>query len=313
MALRFGLFGTGHWAAQTHAVGLAGHPGARLVGVWGRDPAKAEVLAARHGAAAYREVDALLDDVDAVAVAVPPDVQAPIAVRAAEAGRHLLLDKPLAVTLDDADRIVAAAQRRQVASVVFFTSRFNPGMVEFLARSADGARSADSAGPTGGVWHGARGALFAAISEPGNPYGASPWRHTYGGLWDIGPHVLSIVLPVLGPVADVAAMDGPAGGLHLLLRHTGGAVSSLSLNLDGPPAAKTFDVTFFGEPGIVPVPHRDVTVVQAFHAAVDALVGQVAEGRPGHPCDVRFGREVVAVLAAAQAARTQRRTVVVAG
>ncbi|WP_326555272.1 Gfo/Idh/MocA family protein [Micromonospora sp. NBC_01813] len=295
--LRFGLFGTGHWAAQTHAAALATHPYAQLVGVWGRDPAKAATLAATYGVAPYTDVDALLADVDAVAVALPPDVQAEIAVRAATAGRHLLLDKPLALSLPDADRIVTAAGRHAVASVVFFTSRFNPAMVEFLARPADGA------------WHGARGTLFAAISEPGNPYGASPWRHTHGGLWDIGPHVLSIVLPVLGPVARVAAMDGPAGGVHLLLRHTGGATSTLSLNLDGPPAAKTFDVAFFGEPGIVPVPHRDVTTGQAFHTAIDALAEQVDSGRPGHPCDVVFGREVVAVLAAAATARAEQRTV----
>ncbi|MFV2011134.1 MULTISPECIES: Gfo/Idh/MocA family protein [unclassified Micromonospora] len=297
MALRFGLFGTGHWAAETHAAGLATHPGAELVGVWGRDRAKVTALAQRYGVAPYQDVDALLADVDAVAVALPPDVQAGIAVRAADAGRHLLLDKPLALTLPDADRIVAAVDRRAVASVVFFTSRFNPAMIDFIARPANGA------------WHGARGALFAAISEPGNPYGASPWRRTYGGLWDIGPHVLSVVLPVLGPVARVAAMPGPAGGVHLLLQHTGGATSTLSLNLDGPVAAKTFDVTFFGEPGIVPVPHRDATTGQAFHTAVDALLGQVTAGRAGHPCDVRFGRQVVAVLAAADTARTEQRTV----
>jgi predicted dehydrogenase len=297
MTMRFGLFGTGHWARHTHAAALATHPRARLVGVWGRDTAKATSLAAEHGATPYADVDALLADVDAVAVALPPDVQADIAVRAAAAGRHLLLDKPLALTLPAADRIVTAAERSAFASVVFFTSRFNPAMGDFLGRSVDAG------------WHGARGTLFAAISEPGNPYGASPWRHIHGGLWDIGPHVLSIVLPVLGPVARVAAMDGPAGGIHLLLRHTGGATSSLSLNLDGPPAAKTFDVTFFGEPGIVPVPHRDVTPVQALRAAVDALVEQVDTGRPGHPCDVRFGREVVAVLAAADTARAEQRSI----
>ncbi|MDG4767546.1 Gfo/Idh/MocA family oxidoreductase [Solwaraspora sp. WMMD406] len=299
MALRFGLFGTGHWAAETHAAALAAHPGAHLVGIWGRDPAKVRALAERYDVSPYRDVDALLADVDAVAVALPPDVQAEIAVRAADAGRHLLLDKPLALSVQAADHVVTAVERRRVASVVFFTSRFNPGMVDFLAR------------PAAGTWHGARGTLFAAISEPGNPYGASPWRRRYGGLWDIGPHVLSILLPVLGPVTQVAAMDGPAGGVHLLLRHRGGAASTLSLALDGPPAAKTFDVVLFGEPGIVPVPHRDVTVVQAYQAAIDALVGQVESGTPGHPCDVRFAHEVVRVLAAADTARTAHRTTVV--
>ncbi|MFY1633818.1 Gfo/Idh/MocA family protein [Solwaraspora sp. WMMB335] len=297
MALRFGLFGTGYWAVHTHAAALTAHPAVELAGVWGRDRSRTEAVASQYDVPPYREVDALLADVDAVAVALPPDVQADIALRAAAAGRHLLLDKPLALTLSAADQVVAAVDRQSVASVVFFTSRFNPAMEEFLTTAV------------GETWHGARGAIFVAVSEPGSPYGASPWRQTYGGLWDIGPHALSIVLPVLGPVTSVAAMDGPAGGVHLLLRHTGGATSSLSLNLDGPPAAKIFDFTFFGEPGVVPVPRRDITAVQAFHGTIDALLDQVAAGQPGHPCDVRFAREVVAVLAAAESARAQQRSV----
>src|SRR4051812_25524121 len=94
--MRFGLLGTGPWAHLAHAPGLAGHDGVDLVGVWGRDAAKAADLAGRYGAKAYPGVDALLADVDAIAVALPPDVQAPIALRAARAGKHLLLDKPVA-------------------------------------------------------------------------------------------------------------------------------------------------------------------------------------------------------------------------
>src|SRR6185295_18080660 len=94
MALKFGLLGTGYWAAETQAAALAAHPDAEFVGVWGRDPAKAQALADRYGVRAYGGVDALIADVDAVAVALPPDVQGELAARAAEAGRHLLLDKP---------------------------------------------------------------------------------------------------------------------------------------------------------------------------------------------------------------------------
>src|SRR3954469_6145154 len=85
--MRFGLLGTGHWAAQTQAEALSAHPEAQLVGVWGRDAAKAEAVAARFGARGYPELDQLLSEVDAVAVAVPPDVPAQPAVRAASARR----------------------------------------------------------------------------------------------------------------------------------------------------------------------------------------------------------------------------------
>lgn len=299
--LSFGLFGTGYWAAEVHAAALAAHPAARLAGVWGRDPVKAAALAQRYDVPAFDDIDALIEAVDAVAVALPPDVQAEIATRAATAGRHLLLDKPLALTLTDADRVVAAAAQSGVASEIFFTSRFNPEVAAFVAAAA-----------AAGGWHAARVAIFGSIFQPGNPFGGSPWRREFGGLWDVGPHALSVVLPVLGPVTQVAALDGTRGTTHVLLGHAGGASSTLSLTLDAPPSATCWEATFYGEEGIESMPSRGSSAVEAFQLAIDQLVGQVDSGSRDGRCDVRFGREVVAVLAAADTARTEGRTVTLA-
>jgi predicted dehydrogenase len=84
-SLRFGLFGTGYWAGQVHAAALSLAPEARFVGVWGRDRARTAAIAAPYGIAAYDDADALLGDVDAVSIALPPDVQVPLVVRAARA------------------------------------------------------------------------------------------------------------------------------------------------------------------------------------------------------------------------------------
>ncbi|MDG4755854.1 Gfo/Idh/MocA family oxidoreductase [Micromonospora sp. WMMD718] len=296
--LRFGLFGTGHWAAETHAAAIDAHPGATLAGVWGRDPAKAGALAARHGVPAFDDVDALLGAVDAIAVALPPDVQAEIAVRAAAAGKHLLLDKPLALSLAEADRVVTAAQASGVASVVFFTQRFHPNVTGFLAAAA-----------AAGGWQHARATMFASIYQPGNPYGDSRWRREHGALWDIGPHALSLILPVLGRVTRVAAMNGPSDLVHLLLTHDGGATSILSLTLDAPAAAVTRDFVFFSENGTTTVPPGDGSALRAFGTAIDQLLEEVEAGTRDHRCDVWFGREVVGVLAAAETARAEGRTV----
>ena len=82
--------------------------------VWARRPEAAAVLADRFGIQAVGSFDELLSRCDAVAFAVPPDVQAALAVRAAEAGRHLLLEKPVATTLADAERVAAAVDRSGV-------------------------------------------------------------------------------------------------------------------------------------------------------------------------------------------------------
>lgn len=137
--LRIGLFGTGPWARNTQGPALASHPGVVLSGVWGRRPEAANALAAAHGTKAYTGdagVDELLAASDAVAFALPPDVQAPLAARAAAAGCHLLMDKPVATTVAGAREVAEAADRAQVASVVFCTLRFAEPTAAWIAEQA---------------------------------------------------------------------------------------------------------------------------------------------------------------------------------
>jgi predicted dehydrogenase len=289
MPLRFGLLGTGHWAAEAHAPALAAHPDASFVGVWGRNPAKAEALAPRFGVDAFADLDELLGEVDAVAIAVPPDVQAELAVRAAAAGRHLLLDKPLALSLEAARRVVAAVESSRVASIVFFTARFMPEVVAWL----DALREA-------GDWHGAQATWFGSIFQPGDPYANSAWRRDRGALWDVGPHALSLAIPALGAVERVSAARGLGDTAHLVAGHRGGASSTLSLSLTVPPAAATTRFAVYGPPGWSEMPEGVTTPVDAFGRAIGELAEVVAASRSGHPCDARFGAEVVAVLDAAE-------------
>ncbi|KOX16707.1 Gfo/Idh/MocA family protein [Nocardiopsis sp. NRRL B-16309] len=297
MGLRFGLLGTGYWAAETQGAALAAHPRAELAGVWGRDPAKAAALAERYGTRAYDDAEALIADVDAVAIALPPHIQGNLALRAARAGRHLLLDKPVALSARVADEIAAECAERGLASMVFFTNRFSDSVDGFVREAVES-----------GGWDGARVTMFASIFQPDNPFGASRWRREKGGLWDIGPHALSVVLPVLGAVEEVTAVVGPRDTAHVLTRHQGGPVGSFALTLDAPPDARTFEVALHGERGWVTAPDGDRTAVTAFGNAVDRLLAQV-EGTVGDPCDVAFGRDVVRILAAAEESVRTGRTV----
>ncbi|NEB08709.1 gfo/Idh/MocA family oxidoreductase, partial [Streptomyces coelicoflavus] len=71
-----------------------------------------------------------------------------------------------------------------------------------------------------------------------SPFADSPWRREKGALWDVGPHALSVLLPVLGDARRVAAAaPGPGDTVHLVLDHAGGASSTLTLSLTAPPAA----------------------------------------------------------------------------
>lgn len=295
MTTRFGLFGTGPWATDLHGPALVDSPGVELVGVWGRDPAKASALAGRLGCTPYNDIDALLDDVDAVAVALPPDVQAPLAEWAAHVGKHLLLDKPLALTSAQARAVVDAVDDAGVASVVFFTGRYLPDVAQWMDTAARQE------------WSGAHASWLGSIFRTGSPFGASPWRQQRGGLWDVGPHCLAVVLPLMGPVREVsAAVLDPEGTAHLLLTHVSGAVSSLDLGLDVPEAAAGQSFTAYGASGRTTMPVGSWDAATAYAEAVRQLLAAAATSPPTHPLDVHFAADVVDVLEQAQALLDRR-------
>lgn len=285
--MRFGVVGTGYWARQTHATALAAHPDADLVGVWGRSFARATELAQDVGARPYERVDDMFADVDAVAFAVPPDVQAELAARAATRGCHLLMDKPVAFTSGDADRIVEAVDRGGVRSLVFFTSRFAANQADWMTEVQRQP-----------AWNSGYVRMYASIFEPGSPYGQSQWRRSRGALWDIGPHALSILLPALGPVTHVIADHGLGDTVTVVLHHESGAASTMSLSLTAPPGSRGNTWQLFGEDCQKSMPEATTTSVEAMGACISALLTD-QPGRWQHPCDVRFGRDVVRILEAA--------------
>jgi predicted dehydrogenase len=288
--MRFGLIGTGAWAQQVHGPALAAAPGVDLVGVWGRSGQRAGALAAALGSRSYDDSDALFADVDAVAFAVPPDVQADLAVAAARAGRHLLLEKPVAIDVTKAHELSDAVAAAGVASLVFHTDRFIAGSRAWFeqVQSLDG-------------WRGAWIRWFSALQEPGNAFGASPWRRDGGALWDIGPHAMSTLTGALGPIDAVRATGGPADLIVLAFTHASGATSTATLSVFAPPAAAGFEAAVWGDAGVLPMPPRpEDAVLDAYGVAVTELVDSARTGVP-HPLDVVFGVHVVELLADAAA------------
>ncbi|KUL21208.1 Gfo/Idh/MocA family protein [Streptomyces regalis] len=289
--MRIGLLGTGPWAQMAYAPALSRHRELDFVGVWGRRTAAAKELADSYGVRAYDDVDTLFADVDAVAVALPPAVQADLAVRAARAGCHLLLDKPLALTVQEGRAVVEAVEEAGVASVVFFTARFQSETEAWITEQA----------VVDGWFTGRAQWLGAVFSGDGNPFAASPWRREKGALWDVGPHALSVLLPILGDARRVtAAAHGPGDTVHLVLEHVSGASSTLTLSLTAPPAAAGATVELRGAAGVTLLPESADSAVSALIRAGDALLAASGTGR-AHACDAAFGLKVTEVLAAAEA------------
>lgn len=122
--LPVGVIGVGA-LGRHHARHLATLEGVRLAGVYDANPETAARVAAEVGAPVVAEVDALLGQVRAVSIAVPTSVHAEVGLRALERGVAVLMEKPLASTLAEADALVAAAEQAGVVLHVGQIERYN--------------------------------------------------------------------------------------------------------------------------------------------------------------------------------------------
>jgi predicted dehydrogenase len=291
VTLRVGIAGAGPWARGVHAPMLAAGPETQLAGVWSRTAASAEELAREHDVPALPSFDALLDTCDAVAIAVPPDVQVDLAVRAAGAGKALLLEKPLALDVTGAESIAAAVEAAGVGSVMVLTYRFAPAVREFLAR----AQEFDA---TGGR------ACFLSGAFLGGPFAASPWRVEHGALLDVGPHILDLVDAALGPIVAMRAHGTSDGWLGILADHEGGATSEVSISCRAAITPSRTEVELYGLDGSLAVDGR-ADGRDVIFANLRADFAAAASGG-GHPCDAARGLHLQRLLATVQDALATR-------
>jgi UDP-N-acetyl-2-amino-2-deoxyglucuronate dehydrogenase len=138
--LRFGLIGCGR-VAPRHAQSIAELPGARLTAVADIRESRANRFAAEYRADPYTDYRRLLDrtDVDVVTVCVPSGLHAQVALDALQAGKHVIVEKPIALALTDADRMIAAARSAGCKLCVVLQNRYNPPMQD-LKRIVESGR-----------------------------------------------------------------------------------------------------------------------------------------------------------------------------
>jgi len=195
-----GIVGTGVIAA-THAAAIAAVPGARLVAVTDVVPERAIQFAGSHGCAAEPGLDALLarDDIDVVSVCVPSGLHAEVGIQAAAAGKHLVVEKPIDVSLAAADRLIDAADAAGVAMTVISQHRFDPGLVELRGLIDEGVLGRLVLGEASTKWYRSQGY-----------YDSGAWRGTWaldgGSLMNQGIHYVDLLRWVMGPVTEVSAV-----------------------------------------------------------------------------------------------------------
>ncbi len=197
--LGWGIIGAGRIAPRlVRAVGAA--PRGRLVAVASRDAERARAFALAHGIpSAHGSYEALLDDpaVDVVYIALPNHLHAGWTVRALEAGKHVLCEKPLALSPVEVDAIASASERTGRIAVEAFMYLHHPQIL----RAVDIARSGRL-----GTLELVAGSFSFTLTQPGDPR-IDPGMGG-GSLWDVGCYPVSFARRVAGEEPD--AVDGLA-------------------------------------------------------------------------------------------------------
>lgn len=197
--VRYGIITYGK-VARLQARALASVPKARLVGVQGRDQVKARAFAADFGIEAFDSIEAMArGGVDAVIISSPHPLHRDHAIAALEAGMHVLVEKPMALSTADCDAMLAAAAASKRRLGVISQRRWFPAVRR--------VRDAIDAGKIGRpiladvVMFGWRDEAY---------YRSDPWRGSWaaeggGVLVNQAPHQLDLMLWMMGPVDEVQA------------------------------------------------------------------------------------------------------------
>lgn len=211
--LRWGLLGTAR-INRSLIPAIRASAGSELAGVASRTAERAAAYAAEWGIeTAYGSYEAMLADpgIDVVYIPLPNHLHAEWTLRAIAAGKHVLCEKPLALTPADVDRIAAAASARGVVVAEGFMYRHHPLTSKVAALVAEGA-----IGPLGAI----RGAFTFALTRTADVRLTPEWGG--GSLWDVGCYPVSYARLLAGaePVRVTAQMVAGPTGIDVALAGT---------------------------------------------------------------------------------------------
>jgi predicted dehydrogenase len=201
MTIGIGIVGAG-MISTFHAKAIADTANGKLIGCYDRSGERAEQFAAANHCRAYATLEEMLADpaISAVAICTPSGAHLEPAVAAAEAGKHVIVEKPLEVTIEKCDAIIAACNKANVKLAATFQSRFH--------KSSQLMKAAVDAGRFGKI---TMGDAYVKWYRSQEYYDSGAWRGTWaldggGALMNQAIHSVDLLLWLMGPAKRVSAM-----------------------------------------------------------------------------------------------------------
>jgi UDP-N-acetyl-2-amino-2-deoxyglucuronate dehydrogenase len=293
----FAIIGTGA-IAGIHATAIAAIDGAQLVGVYNRSKSKAQAFADEYGCDAYDSINYLLQapNLAIVCICTPSGAHLEPALQSIAAGKHCLIEKPLEVTLEKTDQIIAAAKANNVVVAVVYPSRFYDVSRE-LKKAIDTQRFGNMV----------LGSAYVKWSRTEAYYNSADWRGTWaldggGALMNQAIHSVDMLQWCMGPIVSVQALTTNARHKNIevedtavaILKFASGALGTIECSTATYPGAlKRLEI--MGTSGTVVLEDNDVVkwqfeYEQADHATIigDFSPNGTAKGGASDPLSISY-------------------------
>jgi len=202
--IRIGIVGAGA-IAPSHIVAIERAPGAELAAVCDVQPDRAAALAGKHGVRGVNRIRDMLEHVDAVTLCTPSGFHLEPALEILQAGKHLLVEKPMEITSERVGQMISAARTSNVKLAGVFQSRFRPLVQQLKQLVADGL--------LGRIYS---GSAYIKRYRTQEYYDSSNWRGTWevdggGCLMNQGIHLVDLLGWFCGDVSEVIAVTETVG------------------------------------------------------------------------------------------------------
>ncbi|AGX06493.1 hypothetical protein B14911_03299 [Bacillus sp. NRRL B-14911] len=252
--MNFAIVGCG-FIAKKHAAAIDKTDAARLVAVCDKVPATMEFYKKEYDAEPYTELEQMLevDDIDIVCICTPSGFHASIAVQIAEAKKHIIVEKPIAMSIEDTDKIIGACNLNNVKLAVVHPNRFRP-VVQELRKIMD-------QGLLGKISH---ASCIVNWNRNQEYYDQAPWRgtkqHDGGVLMNQAIHNLDLLLWFMGTPDQVFSMEATrlrnieAEDVSVgTIKFDSGALGTVEASTTVYPKNYEESITIFGEKGTVKI------------------------------------------------------------
>ena len=296
--MNFGIIGYGT-IARTHAQVIESLPDAKLTAIATRTPEKARQAGEKHSCAFYTDYRELLkrDDIDIVTICAPAVLHMPMALDAAAAGKHCIVEKPIEINVERSQRIIEEFDRRGLTLSVIFQHRFDP--------SSRLIKEAVDRGSFGKLNYGTAKTIWFRDEDY---YRATVWRGSWdgdggGALMNQAIHAIDLLQYFMGPVEAVCGkydtlyhreIETEDIGVALLRFKSGavGVIEGMTLAYPG----RDSEINVFGQLGSAGI-KNDALEHYGFKAGedpqFDALLEQGREDPSNHPSFVRQYEDVI--------------------